>query len=37
MSRHYRVAVVGATGVVGTTMLELLRERLPRGRDRPVR
>ena len=27
MSRDYRVAVVGATGVVGTTMLELLRER----------
>jgi aspartate-semialdehyde dehydrogenase len=27
MSRGYRVAVVGATGVVGTTMLELLRER----------
>ena len=27
MSREYRVAVVGATGVVGTTMLELLRER----------
>jgi aspartate-semialdehyde dehydrogenase len=27
MSRTYRVAVVGATGVVGTTMLELLRER----------
>ena len=27
MSRSYRVAVVGATGVVGTTMLELLRER----------
>ena len=27
MSRQYRVAVVGATGVVGTTMLELLRER----------
>jgi aspartate-semialdehyde dehydrogenase len=27
MSRNYRVAVVGATGVVGTTMLELLRER----------
>jgi aspartate-semialdehyde dehydrogenase len=27
MSRRYRVAVVGATGVVGTTMLELLRER----------
>jgi aspartate-semialdehyde dehydrogenase len=27
MSRAYRVAVVGATGVVGTTMLELLRER----------
>jgi aspartate-semialdehyde dehydrogenase len=27
VSRDYRVAVVGATGVVGTTMLELLRER----------
>jgi aspartate-semialdehyde dehydrogenase len=27
MSRRYRVALVGATGVVGTTMLELLRER----------
>jgi len=27
MSRSYRVAVVGATGVVGTTMLELLRQR----------
>jgi aspartate-semialdehyde dehydrogenase len=27
MSRGYRVAVVGATGVVGTTMLELLSER----------
>ena len=27
MSSTYRVAVVGATGVVGTTMLELLRER----------
>jgi aspartate-semialdehyde dehydrogenase len=27
MSPTYRVAVVGATGVVGTTMLELLRER----------
>ena len=27
MSRSYRVAVVGATGVVGTTMLKLLRER----------
>jgi aspartate-semialdehyde dehydrogenase len=27
MTRAYRVAVVGATGVVGTTMLELLRER----------
>ena len=27
MMRGYRVAVVGATGVVGTTMLELLRER----------
>jgi len=27
MSRTYRVAVVGATGVVGTTMLELLRAR----------
>jgi aspartate-semialdehyde dehydrogenase len=27
MSRDYRVAVVGATGVVGTTMLELLRDR----------
>ncbi|MGO9906801.1 MAG: aspartate-semialdehyde dehydrogenase [Solirubrobacteraceae bacterium] len=27
MSGTYRVAVVGATGVVGTTMLELLRER----------
>jgi aspartate-semialdehyde dehydrogenase len=27
MSATYRVAVVGATGVVGTTMLELLRER----------
>jgi Semialdehyde dehydrogenase, NAD binding domain/Semialdehyde dehydrogenase, dimerisation domain len=27
MSRTYRVAVVGATGVVGTTMLELLRDR----------
>jgi aspartate-semialdehyde dehydrogenase len=27
MSRTYRLAVVGATGVVGTTMLELLRER----------
>jgi aspartate-semialdehyde dehydrogenase len=27
MTRTYRVAVVGATGVVGTTMLELLRER----------
>jgi aspartate-semialdehyde dehydrogenase len=27
MIRTYRVAVVGATGVVGTTMLELLRER----------
>jgi aspartate-semialdehyde dehydrogenase len=27
MSRNYRVAVVGATGVVGTAMLELLRER----------
>jgi len=27
VSRIYRVAVVGATGVVGTTMLEILRER----------
>jgi aspartate-semialdehyde dehydrogenase len=27
MSGEYRVAVVGATGVVGTTMLSLLRER----------
>jgi aspartate-semialdehyde dehydrogenase len=27
MSHAYRVAVVGATGVVGTTMLELLRDR----------
>ena len=27
MSSPLRVAVVGATGVVGTTMLELLRER----------
>jgi aspartate-semialdehyde dehydrogenase len=27
MTRSYRVAVVGATGVVGTTMLRLLRER----------
>ena len=27
MSVGLRVAVVGATGVVGTTMLELLRER----------
>ena len=27
MTRGYRVAVVGATGVVGTAMLELLRER----------
>jgi aspartate-semialdehyde dehydrogenase len=27
MTQGYRVAVVGATGVVGTTMLELLRER----------
>jgi aspartate-semialdehyde dehydrogenase len=27
MSRAYRVAVVGATGVVGTTMLDLLRQR----------
>ena len=27
MTDEYRVAVVGATGVVGTTMLELLRER----------
>ena len=27
MSERIRVAVVGATGVVGTTMLELLRER----------
>ena len=27
MSRGYRVAVVGATGVVGTTMRALLRER----------
>ena len=27
MSDGYRVAVVGATGVVGTTMLQLLRER----------
>jgi aspartate-semialdehyde dehydrogenase len=27
MTRRHRVAVVGATGVVGTTMLELLRER----------
>jgi aspartate-semialdehyde dehydrogenase len=27
MSRGYRVAVVGATGVVGTTMLELLTQR----------
>jgi aspartate-semialdehyde dehydrogenase len=27
MTRAYRVAVVGATGVVGTTMLSLLRER----------
>ena len=27
MSNGYRVAVVGATGVVGTTMLQLLRER----------
>jgi aspartate-semialdehyde dehydrogenase len=27
MSRDYRVAVVGATGVVGTAMLELLRAR----------
>ena len=27
MSQGYRVAVVGATGQVGTLMLELLRER----------
>ena len=27
MTHSYRVAVVGATGVVGTTMLELLRQR----------
>src|SRR6185312_4932568 len=27
MSEHYRVAVVGATGQVGTLMLALLRER----------
>ncbi len=27
MSERYRVAVVGATGQVGTLMLELLRER----------
>jgi aspartate-semialdehyde dehydrogenase len=27
MTRGYRVAVVGATGVVGTTMLKLLRDR----------
>ena len=27
MSAQVRVAVVGATGVVGTTMLRLLRER----------
>ena len=34
----YRVAVVGATGAVGTAMLrEAARARLPRARDRPVR
>ena len=38
MSEGYRVAVVGATGQVGTLMLELLREReFPRARDRAVR
>ena len=38
MSEGYRVAVVGATGQVGTLMLELLREReLSRARDRAVR
>ena len=34
----YRVAVVGATGAVGTVMLAKLRERdFPAARDRPVR
>ena len=34
----YRVAVVGATGAVGTVMLaQAARARLPRARDRPVR
>ena len=34
----YRVAVVGATGAVGTVMLAKLRERgFPASRDRPVR
>ncbi len=38
MSEGYRVAVVGATGQVGTLMLELLRERsLPGERDRALR
>lgn len=27
MSEHYRVAVVGATGAVGNTMLQILEER----------
>ena len=37
MSRGLRVAVVGATGVVGTTMRALLREReFPGERDRPI-
>ena len=35
---RHRVAVVGATGAVGTAMLETLRERgFPAARDRPVR
>ena len=37
-SMSYRVAVVGATGAVGTVMLAKLRERgFPGARDRPVR
>ena len=36
MSRGYRVAVVGATGVVGTTMRAMLRERqFPGARSWP--
>ncbi len=38
MDNGYRVAVVGATGQVGTLMLQLLRERsFPARRDRGVR